>query len=234
MSYILTIHNESLIKLLFESLGEKKEKKQFKQFIYKYDDSIGILNQNDNTYNSFKLNDLETNTEYVFEKITKEHFHNPPVCIDDLYYENVKLYEDFKIIGDKDRIIIQFMFNHKDYSNFVNIIRTNYKLLFDKLDLSFLNSYFETYCDTSIDSIKYKSRIESIATDKHLTPKYFDHKYKDPKNSKYQTKNTEKYEPKHIVKTIITTGTKPVHNSYKKYEKRFDSKISFVPRVDSK
>lgn len=245
MSYILTIHNESLIKLLFESLSEKTERKEYKQFIYKYDDSIGIYNQNDTTYNSFKSENLETNSHFVFEKITKDSFINPPVLIDDMYYENVLQYQHFKIIGnklDKHNIIVEFMFNHNDYSKFINIIRTDYKSLFEKLDLSFLKSYFgslidKSYSEPKSEAIIHKSTVGTQVIDKSIRTKYIDSKRSDSKPSKYQTKNTTKYEPKYSSSSLIT-GTRTVHDKYEKYDshkkhdKRFESRISFVPRVD--
>jgi len=227
MSYILTIHNQSLIKLLFESVSEKTEKKEYNQFIYKYDDLTGVYNQNDNTFSSFKSEDLETNSHYVFEKLTKQPFFNPPVSIDDMYYETVCQYEHFKIIGN----VVQYTFNHKDYSKFINIIQTNYKSLFEKLDLSFLKSFFDSHIDKSI--------VETINIDKSIKTKYIDSKRSESKPSKYQHKNTSKYEPRHSGGTIVTsTGTRTVHDKYEKYDshkkhdKRFDSRISFVPRVD--
>lgn len=248
MSYILTIHNQSLIKSLFEYVSEKTGKKEYKQFIYKYDDSTGIYNQNDNTFSSFKSENLETNSHYVFEKIIKQPFYSPPVSIDDMYYENVSQYEHFKIIGnkcDKDHIVVQFIFNHKDYSKFINIIQTNYKSMFEKLDLSFLKSYFDSHIDSNIDShidksiepIKHKSIIETINIDKSIRTKYIDSKRSESKPSKYQNKNTMKYEPKHFGGTVAT-GTRTLHDKYEKYDshkkhdKRFESRISFVPRVE--
>ncbi len=219
MSYILTIHNKSLIESLFEKTG-----KEYKQFVYKYDDCIGIYNQLNNSFIAFKSEPIDINSSFLFEKQIKQPHNNPPVCIDDLYYENVNQTDNYKIIGTKDNYIVQFEFNHKDFNKFMTMFQTVYKSLFEKLDLTTLKKYFES-CDKS-SAIDYKK--EEIVKDIIMKPIVMKSSTSS-KPSKYQTKNTTKYEPKRYTGIIETVPKK-----HYEHHKRFDSKISFVTRVDSK
>ena len=221
MTYILTIHNKSLFEdILTKSVKSVKPRITYKQFIYKYDDCIGVYNQNDNTYNVFKIEQIDSNSHFMFEKLNKLNYNSPPTMIDDLYYENITQYEHFKLIGEKDNII-QFEFN--DYNKLIYMLQTNYKSLFEKLDLTTLKIYCEKHIDekhigeipfTKTEIIKYKP----------LESKHF-----DSKPSKYFVKNKAKYEHKKY--SGITLNSK-ISDGDKKQNKRFDSKISYVTRVE--
>lgn len=222
MSYILTIHNKSLFEYLLSKTHDTKKPYEYKQFIYKYDDYIGIYNQSSNTYNTIQSEQIDSNSHFVFEKYKSINHLYPPISIDDLYYENVVQHEDYKIIGNKDNFIIQFEFN--DYKKFVYLLQTKYKSLFEKLDLISLSSYFETYIETYIDKkpsivkpIEHSTKIEYTK----IKNSFRSH---DSKPSKYQNKNTSKYEPKRYSGGVYDGRT----DSYKKSDRRFDSKISFV------
>ena len=106
MTYILSVH----ITALFD-ISKLKKLHEFKQYVYRYDDIIGIYNPNNNTYNAFKSIEIESTERYNLEKTEKVNRYAPSSTIDDVYSENVCEYDQCKIIGSDDNRILQIEFN---------------------------------------------------------------------------------------------------------------------------
>jgi hypothetical protein len=179
MSYILTIINNKLNKTPFLSKSIK-----CKQYVYKYDDCIGIYNQHNSSFISYKSTELISNHQFLFEKIEKNKLTAPPPTIDDFYEEEVSIYSNFNLIGS-DSYIIQFTFNTKeDYNNIGKLIPALFET---KVDISDITSFVEKLPES-------KPIYKSVHKPIHTTIEKRDNK------SKYIEKNKSKYIPKHISK----------------------------------
>lgn len=193
---IITLINNNKDFKLFDSTIKYKS---YTQYIYKFDNYIGIFNPLSNEFNCLKSDVLISNKIGQIEKIEQENLFAPPTIIDDFYSEDAL--EFFisknifcKQIGTKDYFILQFYFHSEYYSDFKVLFETKLKsFIFDEEYKDEYNNLFETLdiYAKSVLTKEIKPQIKQFDKIVHI-----DSTLSTKKVSKYVVKNTSKYEPK--------------------------------------
>lgn len=208
MSFLITFFDSNLFEIYNNSIKHTFKTKSYKQYIYKFDDMIGIFKPINDEYVCFKSDCLISNKIGQIEKIEKQYFNAPPTIIDDFYSEDVSEIFiskniSFKQIGTKEHNIIQIYFDSEIQSIFnFNDFKTLFETIVvkkekDNIELNELFEILELHTKPTIKTVS--KPIDKIKHEFHEEIHKHIHKEvhkKDSKKSKYVVKNTSKYEPK--------------------------------------